>query len=133
VAISLDSKPEGRFANLLYDMMDKKDLSIRDVAEATDATYEHIRKMLKGIAFPSKLMLKALAKILGVSYDVFDEALTHDRMEHKYGKMAHKVMGQSPETARFSPLLPKLTEQQQDALYSMAQTFAKQNRDAEKK
>lgn len=127
-------KGTGKFAGLLYDLMDKKELSIKDLAEKVDATYEHIRKMLKGLSFPSTLMMKALARELHVAYDVLAEAATNDRLERRYGvAILNKVTKQSPETAPFSPILPKLTEEQRDSLLSLAKTYERQNRESAKR
>jgi hypothetical protein len=59
-------------------------------------TYEHARKLVKGIAFPSRLVLKEICRVLTLNFDEMDRLLVEDKLRHKYGPRYAEALGENP-------------------------------------
>src|SRR5258706_15714269 len=96
MTLAVDFQPEGRFAQALVDGMNARDLTIRQLAERSGMTYEHIRKLAKGAAYPSKLALRELCHVLDLDERRMDMLAVADRLEKKYGGIPHELAGKHP-------------------------------------
>lgn len=124
---------EGRetlISERLRAQMDKKALSIRDVAEATGLTYEHIRNIARGNVVPSKFIIRDIAKALDLSVKDLEKAAVADRIRIKYGTIPLELSGKNPELEPIERAWLHLSEEHKKDIISMAQTYAK--RDQEK-
>jgi transcriptional regulator with XRE-family HTH domain len=128
--MAIEVEAHGRFGNALSEALAKKGLSIRELAIKTDGTYEHMRKLLKGLAYPSKYLLKAICDVTGMKFSEAEALLTQDKMEHKFGKSAHLVMKRDPRSAEFDELIPYLSDDQREMFLTQMRAVVKGNRRA---
>jgi transcriptional regulator with XRE-family HTH domain len=104
---------EGRFGQMFVAAVNKKGVSLRDVAAKFDYSYEQMRKLVQGRSWPSEELLRSLCKYLGMDYDVALTAANGDRMEKHYGtEEAYKALGKDPRLADIEPYLPRLDPQE---------------------
>ena len=73
-------RPTGRLAQSLVERMNAQDLTIKDVAARSGLTYEHIRKLVKGEAYPSRLALHELCRVLSLDFEEMDHLAVADRL-----------------------------------------------------
>jgi transcriptional regulator with XRE-family HTH domain len=118
----------GRFGQMLAAAVQKKGISLRDLAAKLDYTYEQMRKLWLGRSAPSKLLLKELCKILDLNFAEADKAATADRMERKYGKAAFGVLGRDPRHGDIEDLLPQLNKQEWDMFVNQIRGYVHQKR-----
>lgn len=123
----IDIDPVGRFATALKSAIEEADLSLTEVAEKADSSYEHIRKLIAGKALPSMYLLRILASVLKGDKEKWAELCEADRF-FKNNKRFAKTMHQSPELEILEPLFPHLTKGNQEAVVSMVRTLLKQQR-----
>jgi len=121
-------EPHGRFGMLFASAVQKKGVSLRDLAAKLDFAYEHMRKLWLGHSAPSKLLLKALCRELDMNFEQAEKAATADRMERKYGKAAFGVLGRDPRLADIEDLLPQMTKPEWDMFVSQMRGFVQQKR-----
>lgn len=124
--ISMEAR--GRYGQLFAAAVQKKDLSLRDIAAKLDYSYEQIRKFYIGTSFPSKLALKELCKMLDINEREAEKAVAGDRMERKYGASAYNVLGRDPRTAQLESLLPQLNNQEWDMFVSQLRGYVHEKR-----
>jgi transcriptional regulator with XRE-family HTH domain len=127
----LQIEAHGRFGNMLATALDKKGISLRDLAVATDYSYENMRKLVRGDAWPSEAHLKDLCKILSphMSFAEAQQAATTDRIEHKHGSDGLKSLGRSsPRMSAFEELVPLLSDAESDMALSMIRGIVRDKR-----
>lgn len=71
-------------------------LSIRDVARLANVTYEHIRKLVRGLAYPSPWLVQQLADLLNLDKNELNKLAVADRIESKFGTTAAILGWQRP-------------------------------------
>ena len=65
----LEIQPVGRFGMMIHQAIDANKLTLSDVAAKTGVTYEHIRRLIRGLAFPSEYQVEKLSKLLDLDGD----------------------------------------------------------------
>ncbi len=126
-------EPRGRLAATLVDGMNRLDLTLKEVALRTGLTYEHIRKLAKGEAFPSALALRELCRVLDLDEEKMQELTVSDRIERKYGGIPHALAGKHPELSLLAPWWDQLTEEQKQSFRIQIQSVAEANQHAPRK
>jgi transcriptional regulator with XRE-family HTH domain len=124
---AVEIQPEGRFARALAERMNERDVPIRRLAEHTGLTYEHVRKLVKGAAFPSRLALRELCRILGLREPEMQELIVADRLEKKYGGIPHALAGKHPELSLLARSWDLLTTEQKDMFRIQIKSVAEAN------
>src|ERR1051325_2733563 len=112
MTLAVEFQPDGRFAQAMVEGMNARDLTIRELAEHTGMTYEHIRKLAKGMAYPSKLALREVCRVLDLDVRRMDMLAVADRLEKKYGGIPHELAGHHPELSLLARWWDALTEEQ---------------------
>ncbi len=116
--IKMDVK--GNFGNALAAAVDKKGVSLRELAELLDVTYEHLRKLIRSEALPSSYLLRDVCKHLGLNLADMEEAVIRDKMAKQYSAGAlSKVMKRNPRMARLEPLVPLLSDAEYETVLAM--------------
>jgi transcriptional regulator with XRE-family HTH domain len=123
-----DSQASNRFAEAIQAKMDELGLDINQVAGKTESTYEHVRKLVRGMSFPSKYYLRVLCDILDLEIDDMERLLVADRIQHKYGKIPLELSGKNPSLDPVERLWEKLTKKQQQDFIAQMQAVVKRNR-----
>ena len=119
--------PSGRLASALVDRMNELELSIKDVASRSGLTYEHIRKLVKGDAYPSHLALRELCEVLALEQAQMEPLAIADRLEKKYGGIPHALAGRHPELSLLARWWDLLTEEQKDSFRIQIRSVAESN------
>lgn len=124
----IDIEPQGRFGRYLHRALEQNNTSVRDLSGRIESTYEHIRKLIKGLAFPSKYMLDNLAKEL----KGFDRAealllVEQDKAQKKF-KNFHVMTGQNPELDPIEKEWAYLSDEQKRNVITIVHAFAEQTR-----
>jgi transcriptional regulator with XRE-family HTH domain len=88
--------PFGQLGEALSDALETRHTNLPDFARLTGITYEHARKLVKGIAFPSRLLLKEICRVLTLNFDEMDRLLVEDKLRHKYGPRYAEALGENP-------------------------------------
>ena len=128
MTLAVDIRPHGRLARALVERMNQLDLTIRQLAQHTGLTYEHIRKLVKGEAHPSRLALQELCRVLQLEPARLETLAVADRIEKKYGGIPHALAGQHPELSLLAPWWDMLTEEQKDLFRIEIRSVAEANR-----
>lgn len=118
----------GRFGQMLAAAVQKKDISLRDLAAKLDYTYEQMRKLWLGTSAPSPLLLKELCKVLDIDFRDAQQASAADRMERRYGNTAFSVQGRDPRLGDIEDLLPQLSKEEWDMFVGQMRGFVHQKR-----
>ena len=62
----MDQSRQNQFADKLLEGMASQSVTIADLAKQTGTTYEHIRRLVRGLAFPSAYLLRNSAAFLAL-------------------------------------------------------------------
>jgi len=125
--LAVELQPEGRFAAALVQRMNQMDLTIRRLAERTAMTYEHIRKLAKGAAYPSRLALRQICRVLDLQPEEMERLAVADRIEKKYGGIPHALAGKHPELSLLARWWDLLTEEQKTSFRIQIKSVAEAN------
>ncbi len=123
----VNSHPDGRLARALAERMNELDLSIKDVASRSGLTYEHVRKLVKGEAYPSRLTLRELCQVLRLESGEMNELAVADRLEKKYGGIPHAFAGRHPELSLLERWWDLLTDEQKESFRVQIRSVAESN------
>jgi transcriptional regulator with XRE-family HTH domain len=126
--LAVELNPQGRLARALVERMNQLDLTIRQLAQRTRLTYEHIRKLAKGEAHPSHLALQELCRVLQLEMARMETLAVADRIEKKYGGIPHALAGAHPELSLIAPWWDMLTPEQKDFFRIEIRGVAEANR-----
>jgi hypothetical protein len=80
-------------------MKDDKDTSLHDLKKELSMSYEHTRKLVRGLAFPSPNTLKVMCKFLGLDFEEMSRYTTEAQIKLKHGKAAESLF-EVPEDAQ---------------------------------
>lgn len=123
----IDIDPTGRFSTALKQAIEEADLTLNELADKVDGTYENMRKLVAGKSLPSTHILPALARVLHADRKEWEELVEADRLYKKY-KHLPKFLGTSKEMERFEPVIPKLSKEGQETLFKMAKKLLSEER-----
>jgi transcriptional regulator with XRE-family HTH domain len=120
------------FGVKVQERMEALDLTLLNLSDLTAATYEHIRKIVRGDSFPSPYFLKSLCEALSLDFDEMKRVVTADRLKAKYGKTLPELLtaGKDPTLAPVEKVWTKLNPSQKQELITKAKEFANTNRRA---
>lgn len=113
--------PGGRFGQLLSRGIDKKGISLNELAAQIDVSYEQCRKIFIGTSSPSPLLVKEICKLLDMDPPTGEAAAASDRMERRYGKAGLKALGQDPRLSALNAVAGVLTDAEIATLVTVAQ------------
>lgn len=117
-----------RFGEEMQKKMDALGLSIRDVSDKLGATYEYVRRMVRGMSLPSKYMIVSLEEILQWPRDEMRLLTVSDKLEREHGGIPELLAGKNPELAPFEHGWPMLLDQEKEVLISQLNTFVRQHK-----
>lgn len=116
------------FSIAIHDALEAKGKSIAWLAEQVGTTYEHIRKLVRGEAFPSKLLLPQIVRVLGLNKHEMNQMMIADRLRKQFGEIPEAITGKTPRMVKLGMVLENLTDEQFQNLLGMAQGMAAMNR-----
>jgi hypothetical protein len=97
-------------------------ISIRDVAQKVDVTYEQVRRIVNCGCKPSNTLLQLLCQLLDLDYPAMSKLMNEDIVEFKYG-----VTPAAP--GPLAEIWDDLTPVQQEDLLLLAKSWVKRNRE----
>lgn len=103
-------------------------LSIRDLAEKTGLSYEHSRKLVVGLAFPSAEMIDKLVEILHLSKRDLERYVSADRLIKRYGKIAWTVFGIPPRLGPLAILSEFMSAEDRETMLEMLKLQVRMNK-----
>jgi transcriptional regulator with XRE-family HTH domain len=121
---------EGKLAAKILERMSDLDLTSRQLAERTSISYEHIRKLIRGLAYPSAKAIVSLSKTLKIPKSELEQLAIADRIQFKYKDSPEKIKGMfemNPELAPLESLWTLLNKEQKKSVITFAQMLADQN------
>jgi len=119
---------ETLLAQRINERLPELKMSLNDLAAKTGSTYEYVRKLSRGLALPSKYMLRVLAEAIGLKYDEMEKIVVEDRIRMKYGEASLKVRGRSLAMEPFEKMVPQLDKAQREQIIGIMETWVKNNR-----
>jgi transcriptional regulator with XRE-family HTH domain len=128
----LDFMPEGLFGQAIYDAMREQNVTRQQLADAADIHKEHVRKLLKGLSYPSPFALKEISRKLKLPYDKLEDMVVVDRITKRYGPILHRFKGNHPELAMLAPKWNKLLPEQKQSIIVQIDALVKSNAVMEK-
>ncbi len=118
---------DGLFAKLITERMAELNLSMAHVAQKLGSTYEHVRKLSKGLAYPSPHMLDHLARILRLDTEELGRTVVADKIRFKFGGMPALLAGKKPDMQPLEETWDSLTQDQKDDLLFLARSMVQRN------
>ncbi len=112
----------------MLQLMATKKVSVAELAERVGSSYEYVRRLTKGMSFPSKLMLRAIASELDEDPKQLERLAIADRLIRKYGDIPGEIANRNPELGPIEAVWEWLTPQQKEDIKLMIQSLAKRNR-----
>jgi transcriptional regulator with XRE-family HTH domain len=126
---SLQRDCTSRFAEALKLCMEERGLSLLDVSDRTEMSYEHTRKLTRGLASPSPAMLKVLCAALDLDRQEMNKLVTIDKIHRQFGHIPEEISGKNPALGKIEFLWPKLTDEQRAGLEAQAAALVTMNAD----
>ena len=105
-----------------------KEMSIKDLSNALEVTYEHARRLVKGFP-PSKPILRLLAAILELDFDKLEEVAVAASIRRRFGDVQLRIEGKDPEMEPVARLWKQLKDHQKGDILAMMKTMAKRSKE----
>jgi hypothetical protein len=115
------------FAEALLTALKTRNLEMNEFSKLVDITYEHGRKLCKGLGFPSKHLLRTICTALELSYEQMQKKVETDKIRKKHGAVLLELAGKDPKFERFEHILLLHDDSQLQDLYLMARAMAQPN------
>lgn len=110
--------------------LDDKNLTIKDLALSLNITYEHARRLTRGLAPPSRFILKDLCALLDLNYQEMLRLSTADNIRRKYGTIPLELAGKDPSLEPVERGWPKLTDDQRALIVATVRHYVGANKAA---
>lgn len=88
-------KQSKRFPEALLRTIERQGISLTDLARRVNSTYEHIRRLVRGLSYPSPPLLHSIARELGDSSEKLQQIMELDKIYDKYGRIPQFLMVKS--------------------------------------
>jgi len=119
-----------RLAFELARLMEVRHLTIKDLAEQVELSYEQTRRLVNGAALPSRAALERICKILGADLKELTTLLFAEKSQRVYGTdVVSEMTGKDPELAPIEASWPHLDSEQRAILIDIAKGMASRNRE----
>jgi transcriptional regulator with XRE-family HTH domain len=122
---------QGLFGEALQEEMETKGVTIQQLSEKIGVTYEHTRRLIKGMAFPSKPLIGMLGSALKWDQARMEEMKRYtlqDKLRHKYDILPQQIYGRDPKFDKIERNLKKLNEEQFEMFSKMLESAARSAR-----
>lgn len=126
--MAVEIEPTGRFGTGLRSAMDAKGFSAKQLADRVKITYEHVRKLIRGDAYPSKSLLTVICQELGWDAERATELAHTDKIERKFGGVPAMLAGKNPELSDIERNWEYLNYDQRNTVKVLISALADRNR-----
>lgn len=114
-----------RLGDLISKKLAEKDLEILDLAKELEVSYEHARRIVKGLGVPSKPILRIICTYLGMNYKEAEKMVTVDKIQKKYGGIPLELSNKKPGLEPIERVWDSLTPSQQRDAVTLIQGWAR--------
>jgi transcriptional regulator with XRE-family HTH domain len=123
----------GGFGLLMQASMKERGMTLVDVAKAAGISYEHARRLAKGLTPPSRALTEVVSRLLGFDAGHAWDAAQSDRLHKKFGiQLDRTASGKGhPRVEECRNMLIALTPVQYQAVLSILRGFAGQQAKAQ--
>lgn len=128
--MAVEIEPTGRFGTGLRSAMDARGISAKDLADRVRITYEHVRKLIRGDAYPSKALLTIICQELEWDLEKATQLAHTDKIERKFGGVPALLAGKNPELRDIERHWEYLTPEQKETIKILVSALADRNRTA---
>lgn len=111
------------------DQMGVLGLTIQDLADALDVTYESARQYAKGVQLLTPSRVEELAEVLKLDYDELWALAVRDDMQKRYGDDVLRFFGKNPELGPIERVWPRLSDDHKKDLITMVEAFAQRDKE----
>ena len=119
-----------RLAFELARLIEARHLTVKELAEQVDLSYEQTRRLVNGAALPSREALERICKILGADLKEMTTLLFAEKSQRVYGTdVVSEMTGKDPELAPIEASWPHLDSEQRAILIDIAEGMASRNRE----
>ncbi|MGH9403531.1 MAG: helix-turn-helix domain-containing protein [Terriglobia bacterium] len=129
--MAINVEPNGLFSNYLFSVLNSAGLSIRDLAEKADVTYESARRFVNGTALPGKYPLRAICKAFDLDLQKIERLVLSEKIRRKYGDVKLEMTERKASLTPIEDVWDFLSPDQQKDLIYMAKGLVKRNRESE--
>ena len=124
---------QGLFGEALQQEMEDRGISIQNLSDNIGVTYEHVRRLIKSMAFPSKPLMGMMAQTLGWNKERMAEMqrmALKDKLKHKYADLPESLYGgdKNPKYERAERNLRRLDDAQFEMISRMIEAATKSAR-----
>ncbi len=123
-----DEIPVTQIALRLREAMDRENISIAQLAQQIDMTYEYTRRLVKGINIPSRALLKVVCARFGWDFDEVYRTVVQDKFRLANGAPGALAQDLNPEVEPFEKAWHLLDIDQKEILLAQFKLFLAQNR-----
>jgi hypothetical protein len=108
--------------------MEQQGMSLTDVAKAAEISYEHARRLAKGLTPPSHALTEVVSRLLGFNSAHAWDAAQSDRLQKKFGVQLDRTTSrmEHPRVEECRKMLVALTLVQYQAVVTILRGFAGQ-------
>jgi transcriptional regulator with XRE-family HTH domain len=107
--------------------MEKQGLSIADVANSVDTSYESARSIVQGNVVPSKHLIKLYASVLKLSLRDLEMNAIADRIRMRFGKRWLEMGGKNAELEPIERVWDKLSDEHKADVIAICKTYAERD------
>jgi transcriptional regulator with XRE-family HTH domain len=112
----------------ISDAMEERGVSIRDLAKKLDLSYEHVRRIVRGITIPSTALLLMMCSELGLDKTAMLAAARMTKVLKDYGGIPPELIGHKAGLEPIERVWDRLTDDQQKDAVTMIEGWARRNR-----
>jgi len=116
------------FANAVNEAAHRKGMGIGGLAKELRVTYEHVRKLCRGLMFPSRYLLAEICRILELDAEAMRTLIVADKLQRKYKGIPAELTGKSKRVAELEPYIDGLTDEQYDTVLDLVVGMKNRNR-----
>jgi transcriptional regulator with XRE-family HTH domain len=118
-----------RLAFELARLIEARHLTVKELAEQVDLSYEQTRRLINGTALPSREALERISKILDADRKQLTTMLFAAKSQRVYGTdVVSEMTGKNPELAPIEASWPHLDSEQRAILIDIAKGMVFRNR-----
>ena len=113
-----------RFAPALSQAIKRRGITLTELAQSVDSSYEHMRRLSCGHAYPSRRLLRSIAENLGQDFDSLEMLVEWDKIHDDY-RCIPKFLQCREEMKPLGNLLPRLSPMGQEIVFAAAKIMLK--------
>lgn len=119
---------QGQFGKAMEEALKKRHMTLSSFAESMGISYEHSRRLMKSLAYPSRALFEKVCRILELNPAHAKELLTADKLRYKYGDVQLKLAGRNPKTYDLETMIADLPPAQIELLKGIVRTMLDSNK-----